>query len=100
MGLAQGEVGGVAQNVLQIERGLYAAFVNLVNTSFTPGDAAFRALGVRFLDLDQAIEERAAAIEKQGIEHGARAVVAGLTCTRGSRRWRRSSAPNSGRTRR
>jgi hypothetical protein len=55
----------VAQNVLQIERGLYAAFVNLVNTSFTPGDAAFRALGLRFLDLDQLIEERAAAIVTQ-----------------------------------
>jgi hypothetical protein len=55
----------VAQNVLQIERGLSAAFVNLVQTSFTPGDATFKALGLRFLDLDTEIEERAAAILTQ-----------------------------------
>jgi hypothetical protein len=54
----------VALRALATELGLYFDFRNLVITSFTPGDADFRALGLRFLDLDTQIEERAAAILK------------------------------------
>jgi parallel beta-helix repeat protein len=56
-----------AQNVLQIERGLYLGFANLVATSFTPGDTAFKTLGLKFLDNDKAIEDRVAAIAKQSV---------------------------------
>jgi CSLREA domain-containing protein len=55
----------VAQQVLLLELGIYVEFRNLVTTSFTPGDTAFKQLGLRFLDIDTQIEERAAAILKK-----------------------------------
>jgi hypothetical protein len=64
-----------AENLLQIERGFYAVFKNLVATSFTPGDVAFKTLGLKFLDLDKEIEARAEAIVKKDIKAEQHAAV-------------------------
>jgi hypothetical protein len=64
-----------AENVLQIERGIYSDFKNLVATSFTPGDVALKTLGLKFLDLDKEIEDNAEANVKKDINAEQRAAV-------------------------
>jgi hypothetical protein len=56
------------ENALQIERGFYSVFKDLVATSFTPGDTAFKTLGLKFLDVDKMIEDRAGAIANQAVK--------------------------------
>lgn len=55
----------LAAQVLSIELAFYDVFESLVNTSYTKGDQAFEALGLKFLVLDLQIKERATAILEQ-----------------------------------
>jgi hypothetical protein len=51
-----------AENALQIERGFLSIVEHLLATSFRPGDVALKTLALKFLDLNDQIADRIAAI--------------------------------------